>query len=224
MKFSEIKFWDHGDTVVIRNIARSDGSVTTAIPAIAISDDTDLLALYIPKDTPFKNNWVIPPEQRVSSVQSIVPSAQRQHRDLIWWNDTIRLYLQGYSYSIWLNFDEDSKFISWYGNLEAPYVRTSIGIDTRDFALDIIGNPDGQWQWKDEDEFNRRLEIGIDSPEHHTRVRAAGQDFIKRFEHWDWPFSCGWENWQPPKGWKVRSLPEVWAVDFGSRKALSAFI
>ena len=213
-----MKYWNQGETVVVRNIARSDGSVTTAIPTIVISDDQDLLAVYIPKDTPFKNNWAIPPDQRVASVQSIVPSAQRQHRDLVWWNDTIRLYLQGYAYSIWLNFDENGKLTSWYGNLEAPFVRTRIGIDTRDYALDIVAKPDGRWWWKDEDEFNRRLEVEIDSPKHHAQVRAAGQDFIERFEHKDWPFNCGWENWQPPENWQIRDLPEDWAFDFGSHK------
>ncbi|HID52885.1 MAG TPA: DUF402 domain-containing protein [Anaerolineae bacterium] len=218
-----MKYWNSGDTVVVRNIARSDGSVTTAIPTIVISDDQDLLAVYIPKGTPFKNNWVVLPDQRVASVQFIIPSAQRQHRDLVWWNDTIRLYLQGYAYSIWLNFDENGKFMSWYGNLEAPFARTRIGIDTRDFALDIIAKPDGQWRWKDEDEFNRRLEVGIDSSEHQAQVRAAGRDFIERFEYRDWPFNCGWENWQPPESWQIRDLPEDWTIDFGSHKLFSAF-
>ena len=40
--------WRPGDTVIVRNLARSDGSVTTATPTIAIRDQTDLLALYIP--------------------------------------------------------------------------------------------------------------------------------------------------------------------------------
>jgi len=219
-----MKYWNRGDTVVVRNIARSDGSVTTAIPTIVISDNQDLLAVYIPEGTPFKNNWVIPPEQRVVSVHSIVPSAQRQHRDLVWWNNAIRLYLSGFSYSVWLNFDDDGEFTSFYGNLEAPFIRTRIGIDTRDFALDIIAESDGRWQWKDEDEFNRRLEVGIDSPEHQAHVKSAGQDFIERFKRRDWPFNCGWEHWQPPQNWRIRSLPEDWAVDCGSHKVFSAFI
>ncbi len=130
--------WNQGDTVIVRNIALSDNSVTTAIPTIAIQDDQNLLALYIVKNTPFKNNWIIPQNQRVASVDSIVPSARRQHRNLVWWNDTVRLYIPNFSYSIWLNFNENEEFTSWYGNLEAPFVRTAIGIDTRDHALVVI--------------------------------------------------------------------------------------
>jgi hypothetical protein len=189
-----LNYWNEGDTVILRNIARSDGSVTTAVPAIVICDERDLLAVYIAKGTPFKNNWVIPPEQRVASVAAIVPSAQRQHQNLLWWYNSIRLYLPGNSYSIWLNFDESGEFASYYCNLEAPFIRTELGIDTRDFALDIIAKPDGQWRWKDEDEFERRLEAGLDSPEHQARVRAAGREFIRRFERGHWPFNCGWEQ------------------------------
>ena len=223
-KSSEIKFWNHGDTVVIRDIDRFDGTVVAAIPSITISDDIDLLALYIPRGTPFKNNWIIPPKQRVSSLDAIVPSAQRPYQDLIWRNDHIRLYLPDCSYSIWLKFDENGRFQSWYGNLEAPYVRTKIGIDTRDFALDIVGEPNGHWWWKDEDEFNHRLELGIDSPKHQDRVRASGQDFIKRFEHQMWPFNCDWENWHPQERWQIRSLPENWTTDFGSHNIFAAYI
>jgi hypothetical protein len=175
-------FWNTGDTVILRNIARSDGSVTTAVPAIVIRDGQDLLAVYIAKGTPFKNNWVVPPAQRVASVVAIVPSAQRQHRDLAWWYDSIRLYLPGYSYSIWLNFDESGEFASYYCNLEAPFIRTELGIDTRDFALDIIAKPDGQWWWKDEEEFKRRLETGLDSAAHQAQVRAVGRDFIRAWK------------------------------------------
>jgi hypothetical protein len=214
------EFWDTGDTVVLRNIARSDGSVTTAVPAIVICDGHDLLAVYIPQGTPFKNNWVVPPEQRVASVDTIIPSAQRQHRDLTWWYNTIRLYLPGYSYSVWLNFAEGGEFSSYYCNLEAPFIRTELGLDTRDFALDIVIKADGHWWWKDEAEFQRRLETGLDSPEHQAQVRAAGRDFIRRFEGNHWPFNAGWETWQLPDNWQPRDLPHNWAFDYSTHELL----
>ncbi len=208
--------WQRGDTLVVRNIARSDNTVTTAVSTITIQDEPDYLAVFIPKDTPFKNNWVVPTEKRVASVDNIVPSAQRQYRDLNWWHDTIRLYLPDCAYSIWLNFNENGAFTSWYGNLEAPFVRTDIGIDTRDYALDIVAYPDGRWEWKDEAEFKRRLEAGIDSEAHQARVWAAGCALIERFEQNAWPFNANWQKWQPPPQWHPRILPQNWASDFGS--------
>ncbi|MCP5098317.1 MAG: DUF402 domain-containing protein [Chloroflexi bacterium] len=216
--------WKQGDTVVVRNIARSDGSVTTAIPTIIVQDDHALFAVYIPKDTPFKNNWNIPSNQRVASVDSIIPSAQRLYKDLAWWHPTIRLYLPDYAYSIWLNFNDKWEFTSWYGNLEAPFIRTKVGIDTRDFALDIVATPDGQWAWKDEDEFNRRYEVGLDSATHQAHVRAAGQDFISRFERGAWPFNDGWEKWRPPEQWQTRELPKDWDVNLGTHDLLSTAV
>lgn len=218
--------FEQNQTIILRNIAKSDGSVTTAIPAIVISDDERLLATFIPKGTPFKNNWVIPADQRVALVDGIIPSAERRYKDLSWWNDTIRLYLPGYGYSVWLNFDEGGTVTSWYGNLEAPFVRTPIGIDTRDFALDIVGQLDRSWAWKDKDEFERRLEVGVDSAKHQAKVMTAGKEFIRRFEQNEWPFDQGWESWRLEHNygeWAPRSLFETWSDDFGSAEIFDQF-
>lgn len=216
----QYQYWQYGNIITLRNIARSDGTVTTAVPAIVLQDSSDLLAAYIPQGTRFKNNWVVPPEKRVAAVDNIIPSAQRQYRDLAWWHDTIRLYLTGKAFSVWLNFDEQGNFASWYGNLEAPFVRTSLGVDTRDFGLDVVAYPNGRYHWKDEAEFARRLEIGLDSAKHQARVWAAGREFIERFEQNRWPFNLGWDGWRPDKLWPLPSLPPDWAVDLGTGRLL----
>ena len=112
-------------------------------------------------------------------------------------------------------------FTSWYGNFEAPFIRTPIGIDTRDFALDVVATPDGTWQWKDEAEFQRRFEVGLDSAEHQARVRAAGENFIERLERREWPFDGEWQTWQRPDGWRLPRLPAAWRTDFGSFERLA---
>ena len=96
--------WSWGDTVTVRNIARSDGTVTTAVPALTVEDSARVLALYTPKNTPFKNNYVVPPEERAAAVATSEPSAARAYRDLRWWHDTVRLYLPKRRYSVWLFF------------------------------------------------------------------------------------------------------------------------
>ncbi len=212
--------WSTGATVVVRYIARSDGTVAMAMPTIAIRDDAEVLALYVPPGTTAKDNYVVPDAQRVAAVDTMQPSRQRQHVDRTWATAAIRLYLPGQAFSVWLFFNEQGDFTTWYGNLEAPFVRTRLGIDTRDHALDVVAYPDGRWQWKDEAEFARRLDRGIDSVEHQLAVRAAGQAFITRFQQRAAPFDQGWEQWRPPAAWQARTLPIDWNADFGTHDDL----
>ena len=190
-----------------------------AIPVIVISDD-DLLATFVPVGTVFKDNWVVSEDERVTAVSNIKPSAQRQYQECIWHTNTIRLYLPGKAFSVWLFFTETWQPSAWYGNLEAPFVRTPLGIDTRDHGLDVVASPDGKWKWKDEAEFARRLELGIDSLVHQTAVRAAGEAFIQRFQRNDFPFNQGWNKWCPPADWQPRQLPSNWQVEFGTDSVL----
>lgn len=213
--------WHPGDTLVVRNIARSDGTVTTAVPTIVIQDSRELLALCIPKGTHYKNNWIVSPDKRAAALTTEMPSAQRVYRDLVMKTDSIRLYLPGFGYSVGLTFNEQGIFAGWYGNIEEPFVHTSIGIDTRDLALDVVATADGQWRWKDEEEFLRRREVGIDTDEKHKWIRNAGLDFIARLENKRWPFNAGWQHWHCPPQWIQRSLPESWSTDWHTGESWS---
>ena len=215
-------YWPKGKTIILRNIARSDGTVTTAIPARCLGDSGKYLAVYTAKDTLFKNNYVVPAAKRAGAVGSFPASAARSYQSLTWRYDTVRLYLPATFYSVWFFYGEQGEFRS-YGNLEAPFVRTPIGIDTRDYALDVVANAQGQWHWKDEEEFAQRLAVGIDSAAHQARVRAAGKDFIQRLENNLFPFDQHWQTWRVPEQNSVTKLPVNWAQDYGTHSVLSIY-
>ena len=213
--------WTPGKTVLIRNLARSDGTVTTAVPAWVVEDTPRAIALFTPKGTPFKNNYVVPPRERVAAVGAARPSAERTFEDLEWRCDTLRLYLPGKAYSVWLFFNDTGGLTSFYGNLEAPFVRSPVGLDSRDYALDLEMLPDGRWQFKDEAEFAERLRLGLDSPRHQARVREAAADLTQRLETNAFPFNH-WRHWRPPRGVKLPRLSRNFAADFGTAAGLEA--
>jgi len=122
----------------------------------------------------------------------------------------------GADYSIRFFF-RDGRFTHWYANLEVPAVAWRdgdlAGLDTVDWDLDVVIQPDRSWNWKDEEEFAERLR----TPEHYwvddeQRVRAAGQEVIKLAEAGDFPFDGTWTDFSPDPGWTpiVADLPADW--------------
>ena len=213
-----MKRWIQGETVVIRNIARSDGGVSAAMAAIAIADDDEALTLYIPAGTVAKDNYVVAGAERVAAVGTLPPARERPFVERVWQVPTIRFYLPETAFSVWMFLHKDGAFASWYGNLEAPYERTPIGVDTQDHALDIVADAQGSWSWKDEAEFARRLELGLDSAEHQAAVREAGRDFIARLGARARPFDGRWQAWRAPDDWQARALPPDWTADFATHR------
>lgn len=211
--------WHPGDTLVLRYIAHDD-SVAQAVPARVIEDSDRVLALHVPNGTSTKSLPDIPPEERAAILETLAPAAERPKIDRTWENDSIRLHFRGAPFSIWLLFGSNWKFNWWYGNLESPFVETPIGIDTRDHALDVAARPDGRWWWKDEEEFERRLELGFDSAAHQAAVRAAGKEVIRRLEGDEYPFKSDWPAWRPATDLPLPALPASWDQDFGTHRLL----
>ena len=122
----------------------------------------------------------------------------------------------GADYSIRFFF-RDGRFTNWYANLEVPAVAWRdgdlAGLDTVDWDLDVVIQPDRSWHWKDEEEFADRLR----TPESYwvadeQRVRAAGREVIKLAEAGDFPFDGTWTGFRPDPGWTpiAADLPAGW--------------
>ncbi|MEW1545048.1 cytidylyl-2-hydroxypropylphosphonate hydrolase [Streptomyces tsukubensis] len=122
----------------------------------------------------------------------------------------LKLARPGEPWSVWLFWDEDWEFRSWYVNLEQPHTRWSAGIDSQDHFLDISVFPDRSWLWRDEDEFAEARRAGLIGAAEATRIRQAGRAAVTAIRAWDAPFRDGWEHWRPDPAWPVPALPVDW--------------
>jgi predicted RNA-binding protein associated with RNAse of E/G family len=99
--------------------------------------------------------------------------------------------------------EASNQFLGYYINLQAPLRRTSVGFDSCDHVLDIVIAPDGSWRWKDEDEFEEAIQVGLFSPAEAADVRAEGERVIGGLPGL---LPTGWENWRSPPHWSVSTL------------------
>ncbi|MDP2920648.1 MAG: hypothetical protein Q8O43_10590 [Dehalococcoidia bacterium] len=65
--------------------------------------------------------------------------------------------------------------------------------------------------WKDEDEFEEAIALGLISPAKARELRAEGERVVRLLQSGKSIFS-GWENWRPDPRWQVPVLPEGWDI------------
>ena len=207
--------WQPGETVVIRYHARDHGVIAGGYPATCVEDSAERLVLYLPHGTTHLGYGHLPLEGRAERVAKLAGTPRRplpERTARTWRNSTLRFFTPGRAYQVWALWLEDSwEFSFWYVNLEAPFVRTEVGIDTRDHTLDIVATPDLEWRWKDEDEATARVEHGIDSAEFAAAVRAEGERVVELIESRAPPFGEDWPSWRPDSSWVAPELPDGWA-------------
>ena len=128
--------------------------------------------------------------------------------DFIWERTRVlRFMREGDAHTVELFWDPEWAFLGWYVNLQAPLVVAADKLDTTDWALDVWVEPNGEWQWKDEDDFARAQELGVLDAAAAAAVRAEGERVIA-----EQPWPTGWEDWRPPDDWEPLPLPPDWNV------------
>jgi hypothetical protein len=196
--------WRPGDTVVIRYLTR-DGKPGMSWPASVVEDRPDVLALFIPEGVTYKLWGQVTPPEGGAPVRGLVDGA--------WRRDTLRLMFPGRYHSVWLSWDRTPggrAFHGYYINMEEPYRRSLVGVDTNDHALDVVVAPDLSWTWKDADELDRRAETGTYYPEFVARVHEEGRRAVADLEARVYPYTGEWVDWTPDMTWGQPSLPADW--------------
>jgi len=196
--------WSPGDAVVLREIWR--GRVWEARPAIVVRNDPELQIFYrgagsvatIPVDETGREmrlprgDWRFAEWQAERNVLSFVVP------------DTAHAVLA-------LSDGPTGEFLGWYVNLEDPPRESDIGFDTTDHVLDVLIPPDrSTWTWKDEDELDEAVALGLFTSEQAEAFRAEGERAARTIIERRPPFDEPWEEWRPDPAWPRPQLPEGW--------------
>jgi hypothetical protein len=191
-----------GATVLLRSIYR--GTVRWCWPHHLVGEWSDRLGIYCQPGSRGKLMKRVSGKSYLDYWVTDAPAF-----DDVWdRSHVLRFMREGDTHTVELFWDTDCNFIGWYVNLQAPLVINGERFDTTDWALDVVVEPDGTWQWKDEDDFARAIELGVFAdPATAAAVRAEGARVIAAR-----PWPTGWEDWRPTPDWQPLPLPDDWDV------------
>jgi protein associated with RNAse G/E len=111
---------------------------------------------------------------------------------------------------IWDHAGHD--FQCYYINFQLPFTRSHCGFDTRDLALDIVIDHNHIWYLKDEDEYQRGIQLDIISPESARQIEHAQPEIFEKIDKKTYPLDTTWLNWRPNPAWEPPNLPDNWLI------------
>jgi len=189
-----------GEHIVLRRVWQNQIYRVTTMTVV--QDTYDLIILYLGPGYPIKST--INP-LKASSVQAF------ELQDSTWGGGIKHLLMfisPGAAHALYAMKNEEYKLSGWYINLQEPIIRTAFGFDTTDYLLDITLTPDrSEWKWKDESDFDEAVATGKISLEQARDIRQEGELAVKRVQEGPSSFYDVWENWLPPKEWRIPEIP-----------------
>lgn len=204
--------WERGQTIVHQEVW--SGRVWAARPLVVVEDTNERMLLWIPKGTVRKvpatpPSRLDPPDRQARIVENLSRCdwVLGEHE----WDVSSLWILRPVDWhAVWVSWLDDGSHYGWYVNLQYPFRRTVIGIETMDLMLDIVAEPDLSWRWKDEDEFAELLHCGVLDRSTGLRVRREADLVIDRIESGSPPFSEAWPAWRPDPSWPIPALVDDW--------------
>ena len=195
--------WAPGDVIVRREVWQ--GRVWLANPLYVVEDTADALVLYQPEGSPFGfgagGGWptstgLHPYDGRTGWVGEGPLGVQRP----------------GDPYAVWAYWGRpDRPFLGWYVNIQVPYRRTEIGIDSLDLELDLLVSPAFDVFVKDEEHVAASAALGRFTDDDAVAIHAVGARVKAEIEAGDRWWDERWREWVPPPELLVPpELPDGW--------------
>jgi len=205
--------WQRGDQITMRYVGHSHRhvrgrpGVLQGWPYVVVKDTPDMLALWMPVGTRMKR---VDMADRTNQLNDHIHG--EHPADEFRRGECLRLMLPGKPYSIWLHWSQNSphRFTGWYVNLEAPFVRTEIGVDTTDNSLYLVVMPDLTWRWKDADMALEWVSVGVFTQAQTDGFFADGNSVIEIAQQRRFPFDGSFADWAPGPGWGIPTVHPEW--------------
>ena len=115
------------------------------------------------------------------------------------------LHRPGDPYAVWAYWREppERRFMGWYVNIQVPFRRTEIGIDSLDLELDLLVSPTYEVMLKDEEHVAESAALGRFSQQTGERIHALGgqlADEIRTGHPW---WDPAWSAWAPTAALRI---------------------
>lgn len=201
---AEFKRRNPGEVVVRREVWQ--GRVWSGLPMFVVADQPDLLALYLPSGSEFGFGSGIWPTPNGKHPWDRGPDSKwRGH-------GVVHLHRPGDAHAVWVFWQgPERNCLGWYLNLQEPFTRTALGIDTLDHELDIVAKLDLSWSFKDAELMDSCIELGRFTIEEVERIKAEGDRLGQSLDNGEQWWDPAWSTWTPPLNMSApASLPDGW--------------
>lgn len=133
-------------------------------------------------------------------------------REFTWQTNRILIFLEPQQYyACFLFWDHDSdQFKGYYINFQLPYQRSHCGFDTLDLDLDIVIDPEFNWNWKDENLYEAGIREGGIDARWVKAIKRSLPEVFDRLSKRGQPLNKSWLDWRPDIAWQPPSLPARW--------------
>jgi predicted RNA-binding protein associated with RNAse of E/G family len=197
-----VRGFERGEAVALREIW--NGRVFAATPARVVDEQRDRRMFYVAPGT-----WKAPKGRDGEWLR--LPSAEWTLQDREWDGRVLSFSFDGVAAATLLIWNERWEPQHWYLNLETPPVRSPVGIDYTDHALDALVSIDlTTVTWKDEDELEDAVRLGLFTDRDAERFRRDGERAVDRLVNREPPFDRDWTTWRPDPSWTAPKLPDGW--------------
>ena len=182
--------WLPGDVIIRREVWQ--GRPWLANPLYVVADTDELLVLYQPEGSP----WGFGKGENWPAVTGRHPYDGRT----AWVGEgPLGLHRPGDPYAVWAYWREppERRFMGWYVNIQVPFRRTEIGIDSLDLELDLLVSPTFEVTLKDEEHVAESAALGRFSRETGERIEALGRELAEEIQIGPRWWDPSWSTWAP---------------------------